>query len=639
MQTDDNQCHQFDSGRYRTLHQLQRFTRSDTVLAHDNITNHRVLLTSTDLSPISQQQQQARQQNLTKLLGLRHPAIPTLLDYGVHEQREWRIHAIGDAPQLLSTVASNMHCNRAQILEITRGVLWGLHALERCGLHHGQLHLDNILLTDGGRHLVITNPLLYQPTRNHRIQDAIRDHCAGTLAPELIANRPGSITSDIYAIGILIHTLATGSSWLDENAPIKPQFHQIIKGLNLTLPDDQLLQKIISSCISRLPSQRPHSAEELLRLLPIKTGRNPSVDPQVKGANSTASQRYWPKPTTIQAAIESAPPAPETPLFNPLHPPAISKQALQRLKQTLQQIQPLPEIWFRIETIMGDPTSGCSELALEVERDPVLTSHILQIANSSSFALPDKRPQTDITMAIARLGIDSTQALLLERVTPKIGHSRHSARAVRSVWLHAQAISLICRTLSTELIHIDSRLAGTIGLLHDIGKLIIIQQQPDEELERLRVRIACGMPELQAERDQLGFTHIDAGMMLALHWQLPHSIHQMVRMHHHPDGLRCDQYSDSMRQYNTLLHTSHLILQQFLPAHQSSGVWQAAIRCRSNDLLTLLNSAGLPRDTTAIITRIDRELQRLFLRFPDVIDSQSVINNPSGERREQGHSP
>jgi len=604
-----------DLDRYRALHSLQQFAESTTVLAQDQRTKHQVLLTSTDLSKLSPEQQQMRQQGLARLRGLRHPAVPTLLDYTVENSTEWRSHAIGDAPQLLSSIATGNPCDRDQILEIVRGVLWGLHALESCDLHHGQLHTANIVLTDGGHHLVLTNPQLHHPTRNHRIHNAVRDHSVGFLAPELVIGHPSSITSDIYAIGVLMHTLATGSNWLNEAAPIKPQFHQIISGLHLKVHNDPELQQLIDCCTAHQSNQRPQSAEMLLRQMPTK---------KTVQANETASShplpsRHWPKPVSIQAAIESAPPAPVNLAFNLNNPPAIANDALQGLKQAVQQIRPLPEIWFRIEAIMNDPASGCGDLALEVEKDPILTSHILNIANSPAYAIHGNRQQTDIAMAITRLGMDTTQGLLLEKVAPQIGNPVQSNLAVRSVWLHAQAISLICRTLSTELINIDNRLAGTVGLLHDIGKLIIIQHQPADELERLRVRIACGMPELQAEYDQLGFTHIDAGMMLALHWHLPRNIHTMIRLHHHPDGLRCDQYADPMQQYTMLVHSAHLLLQQLLPAHEGYGIWQASVRCRSDDLFTVLDQAGLRADTEEIVLRIDRELSRLLLRFPDII--------------------
>ncbi len=612
--------------RYQPLYPLQRFADGVAEVALDRRTNHRILLVSTDLAALTPEQWEARRQGLARLRGLRHPAIPTLLDFDRIDTTEWRSHAIGDDPQPLSRVTTDHRLDSKQILEITRGVLWGLHALETCGLHHGQLHLDTILLTDRGHHLLLTNPLLYQPTRNQRIQNAVRNHSVGYLAPELVVGHPATIVSDIYAVGVLAHTMATGGNWLNESAPIKPQFRQIVAGLQLQVHDAPQLQRLIDRCTARHPNQRPPSAEALLRELPDK-GAIIHSGAQSPPPRHQPPPRHWPKPTSIQAAIEAAPPAPAALPFHPAHPPAISSAALKGLKQAVEQVQPLPEIWFRIEAIMNDPSSGCDDLALEVEKDPILTSHILNIANSPAYAIHGNRQQTDIAMAITRLGMDTTQGLLLEKVAPQIGDA-HSSLAVRSVWMHAQAISLICRSLSTELRDIDNRLAGTVGLLHDIGKLIIIQHQPAEELERLRVRIACGMPELQAEYDQLGFTHIDAGMMLALHWRLPRSIHQMIALHHHPDGLRCDQYSDPMREYSMLLHSAHLLLQQLLPAHGGYGVWQASIRCRSDDLFAVLDQAGLRSDTEAIVQRIDRELSRLLLRFPDLIKPKEDKENP-----------
>jgi len=70
-----------DIDRYRTLHPLQNFACSNSVLAHDCVTNHRVLLTATELAALSSEQRKARQQALAQLRGLRHPAIPYRLGY------------------------------------------------------------------------------------------------------------------------------------------------------------------------------------------------------------------------------------------------------------------------------------------------------------------------------------------------------------------------------------------------------------------------------------------------------------------------------------------------------------------------------------------------------------------------------
>ncbi|RMH50658.1 MAG: HDOD domain-containing protein [Zetaproteobacteria bacterium] len=603
-----------DRARYQPLRPVQRLADGGSALARDTLTGRMVLLAESDLSDLSSAQCADRINGLERLIGVRHPAIPTLLDYDVEGTHEWQVFSIGSAPRTLAEVVGGAPRPDGTVAAIVRGVLWGLHALDRCGLHHGRLHPQTILLTDGGRRLLLTLPLLHQPTRNRRIQAAVREHAVAYLAPELLSGHPATLASDIYAVGILIHSLIRGGDWLDAHRPVKPQFMRIIDGLELALPEAPELEGVMQHCLARRPADRP-DPESLLRRLPARTTPRPK-----RHGGAAPPRRPPPPPATIAVAIAAAPPAPRRLPFDPRRPPPIDDAALRRLKQSIAEIPPLPEIWSRIEQVMADPAAGASHLAAEVEKDPVLTAHLLEVANSAAWAPRDRRPQTDVAMAIARLGMEVSYGLLLERVTPKLGGEARSDTAVRGVWLHAQAISLICRILSTELRGIDHRLAATLGLLHDIGKLIIIHQEPPEELERLRVRIACGMPELQAEYDQLGFTHIDAGMMLALHWRLPRAVQRLIALHHHPDGLHGSDYPGELQGCNMLIHLAHLLLQQLLPAGCWRGVWSASLRCRGDDLPPLLIRAGLhPEETEEIVQRITRELERLLLRFPDLI--------------------
>ncbi len=69
------------------------------------------------------------------------------------------------------------------------------------------------------------------------------------------------------------------------------------------------------------------------------------------------------------------------------------------------------------------------------------------------------------------------------------------------------------------------------GLLHDMGKLLVVRQAPVEYGEII-TRAAAGMPLLEAETERLGFTHAQAGAALLERWRLPAVLVECASGHH-----------------------------------------------------------------------------------------------------------
>jgi HD-like signal output (HDOD) protein len=80
-----------------------------------------------------------------------------------------------------------------------------------------------------------------------------------------------------------------------------------------------------------------------------------------------------------------------------------------------------------------------------------------------------------------------------------------------------------------------------IGLLHDIGRLIIYKELPEHArfiLERARTQDRLLT---EVEREVLGFTHGKLGGTLLRKWKLPVSLEKSVRFHHRPLGAQNKQ--------------------------------------------------------------------------------------------------
>jgi HD-like signal output (HDOD) protein len=71
-------------------------------------------------------------------------------------------------------------------------------------------------------------------------------------------------------------------------------------------------------------------------------------------------------------------------------------------------------------------------------------------------------------------------------------------------------------------------------LLHDIGKIILMEKAAPKYLAMLRKAAQQKRPETEVEQEDLGFTHADVGSVLAIKWFLPEDLAIAIRYHHTP---------------------------------------------------------------------------------------------------------
>jgi putative nucleotidyltransferase with HDIG domain len=125
-------------------------------------------------------------------------------------------------------------------------------------------------------------------------------------------------------------------------------------------------------------------------------------------------------------------------------------------------------------------------------------------------------------------------------------------------WRHSLSVALmskiICRKKKLPSLQ-EAELTFSAGLLHDIGKLIIISHLPREHekiAQLLESDRRC--PEYHAENEILGFTHADIGSYLGAKWNLPESICKAILSHHNSEGVLSEESTASIHLANHLAY-------------------------------------------------------------------------------------
>ncbi|MDX8387832.1 MAG: protein kinase [Ghiorsea sp.] len=556
-----------------------------------------------------------------------------------------------------------------ELIRVSESVLTALETAHAKDIIHRDLKPSNIFMTNDGD-IKLMDFGLAKPSKTNDEDITDSGMTVGTylyMAPEQILGEKTGVFTDLYAFGIVLYRMSTAvlpfmATDGGEFEIMEKQVRQLAENpqtLNPKIPN--VLAELIMNLLSKKPSERPQSCAEVLTIIKSlgegeqpTTGLDAFADKQVSAfsdlnsslngfSGDTGDNVLDERSTThtvcfhtlLAAFAVESPPAPKVHPFDMRHPPELSKETLKHLRIAISNIPPLPEIWHQVQTVFEDAESSPADLAKVIVQDAVLAAYVLKTCNSAAYLPSGSKAATDVAIALTRIGMAGAQALILNAVVPDFSAGQKSSIAVRRVWFHGQAVAMFSSILSEYSKTVDSSSANMFGLLHDIGKLVILYAEPDEKLDALKQRIVAGQDTLSAELEVLGYSHIDAGMMLALHWKLPRKLHRFIYYHHFPCWQHPESWPPDMQAPIMLVHMAHLALSSVLAKHKVDGkgadgfakklndthesVWQDNFRSHVKGSESILQKPlYIPMTDASLYSQLRMKLERLKLAFPDL---------------------
>jgi putative nucleotidyltransferase with HDIG domain len=217
-----------------------------------------------------------------------------------------------------------------------------------------------------------------------------------------------------------------------------------------------------------------------------------------------------------------------------------AQETLHRLQESIGRISNLPTppmVFEQINRVINNPKTSAYEIAAIISEDPALSVKVLKLSNSAFYGL--RQEVTSIKQAIVIMGIEAVRSLVLSTaVFDMFRKSGFDPEFQERFWRHSLATAfssrLIVRKMPGSRIT-EAELAFSVGLLHDIGQLVLFSHMPTEfALVKAYREVNEDTPLHIAEQQALGYTHADVGALLALKWKLPGELQDAIQHHHLP---------------------------------------------------------------------------------------------------------
>jgi len=218
---------------------------------------------------------------------------------------------------------------------------------------------------------------------------------------------------------------------------------------------------------------------------------------------------------------------------------------VEQLIGTGQDLPSLPEIYLRVSEQLENENSSVQQIGDTVQNDPAITTRVLKMVNSAYYGLPNQ--VSSIAQAVSLLGRERLKHILIGSVLRGVFSSQDNpAFSMQEFWQHSIKTAIIARFLGQRMAQIaEPEAMFTAGLLHDIGKLLMIRKFPERMLAAEEYMILKRVDILTAELSQLGLTHTSVGEALMQHWGLPQMLVDCASNHHesvHDGAHRCETY-------------------------------------------------------------------------------------------------
>lgn len=204
---------------------------------------------------------------------LSHSNVVAVYDQGRDETGDGTIYLVMEyvpGHTLRDTITKEAPMSPERALSIIDPVLSALAAAHRAGLIHRDVKPENVLIADDGRIKVADFGLAkaVSAETQHTATNGVLIGTVSYLAPELVVEQRADARADVYAVGVILFELLTGTKPHTGETPIAVAYrhvHHDVPAPSSVVPGlPAYVDALVARATTRDPSLRPADATVLL---------------------------------------------------------------------------------------------------------------------------------------------------------------------------------------------------------------------------------------------------------------------------------------------------------------------------------------------------------------------------------------
>lgn len=281
------------------------------------------------------------------------------------------------------------------------------------------------------------------------------------------------------------------------------------------------------------------------------------------------------------------------------------ESALEKVKE----LPTLPDVVFKVNEVVNDRNTSAADMEKVISRDQAIAAKVLKLVNSAFYGLPGK--VDTLSRAITLLGFSTVRNLVMS--VSIFDLTTMGTFDVKQFWCHAFATSTAARTIAMSERFPDAESHSLAGLLHDIGKVLLLESFPDEYSHVIDCMDSRGCTFLQAEKILFATNHCLIGEAIANKWGFPPNLIAVIAHHHNPEP------AGDLADYVSVTATANILAQ---PDEDGFFIMKGFDTCEE----ACANFHPLTMDS---YRQVLAELEKQMQYFESFLDRMEVFRRPS----------
>ena len=208
---------------------------------------------------------------------------------------------------------------------------------------------------------------------------------------------------------------------------------------------------------------------------------------------------------------------------------------IERMTLNLDQLTSFPDVALKIDSLLEDESKGAEDFAEVIRTDPALSAALIRLANSAMYNT--RGVTADLDRAVVSIGLNGVRDLAYGIcVVTAFDGIPNELVTLDDFWNHSLYCAVTAKLLEEQCDVYAANSMFSAGLLHDIGQLVMYNQEPEKSRQSLELSLESveTTSPCHAESTIFGFDHTDVGVAVARRWGFPSYLIRAIQGHHTP---------------------------------------------------------------------------------------------------------
>ncbi len=205
---------------------------------------------------------------------------------------------------------------------------------------------------------------------------------------------------------------------------------------------------------------------------------------------------------------------------------------IKRIKITIEELKKRDfsflSLLFASDTFNIDE-KDFNKVSSIIKYDPPITSKIIQVAKSPAYGF--YKQDLNLNTAVTILGVKKAGEIIGISANRELFKSVSNTELYKQICYHSLGVGIFAKLLSPHLDLSEDEMF-MIGIMHDVGKIILYISMPVEYEELINITREDFIPVIDAERKYMNIDHCEVGKIAMSEWNYGRQFVDTASYHH-----------------------------------------------------------------------------------------------------------